>query len=114
MTRKNADGVAERAIEDEYIATYLAATHLKFQHSDLEAGRPMGSGVDIKGSIDWIVRRRTGETVDGATERAIEHEYIATYLAAIHLQLQHSDLGAGRPMGSGVGIEGSTENEFSK
>jgi hypothetical protein len=43
--------------------------------------------------------------MDGATERAVKHGNIATYLAVIHIQLQHLYRKAGRPMGSGVGVK---------
>ena len=49
-----------------------------------------------------------GKTADGATGQ-FNSGNIALYLAAIQLQFQRLDWGAGRPMGSGVGAEGSTD-----
>ena len=55
------------------------------------AGRPMGSGVGVKGSTE-VFGRMTGKTVDGAAEKLNTGRFL-NILAAIHLhlQLQHSD-----------------------
>ena len=52
MMEKTADGATERAIKHWNIAYYLAAIHLKSQHSDWGACRHMGLGVDVEGSTE--------------------------------------------------------------
>ena len=66
----------------------LAAIHLHFKHQDWGVGRPMGSGVGIKGSSE-IVGRMTGKTAHGTMEK-LNTGTLLNIPAAIHLQFQHS------------------------
>ena len=71
------------AIKHGKIALFLANIQIQSQHLVWGAGRPMESGVGVKGSTE-IARRMTNSRWGC---RAIKHGNIAQYLAAIHLKL---------------------------